>query len=247
RGFDQIIHDVCLQNLNVTFAMDRAGIVGADGPTHHGLLDIAYLRGYPNITLMAPKDEAEMRDMLLTAVEENAPSAIRYPRGNGYGVDISAAPKALEIGKAEILRDAAGEVAILAYGSMVYPAVEAADNLEKDNIEATVINARFVKPLDAELILALAQTKRIILTVEEAYLAGGFGSAVMELLEENGLLDKVKVVRLGVPDRIITHGDPKLLLAKYSLDADGIYNKVRETIEVLEERRAGKKRLKIVR
>ncbi len=246
RGFDQIIHDVCLQNLNVTFAMDRAGIVGADGPTHHGLLDIAYLRGYPNITLMAPKDEAEMRDMLLTAIEEDAPSAIRYPRGNGYGVDISDAPKLLEIGKAEILRDTAGEVAILAYGSMVYPAVEAADNLEKDNIDATVINARFVKPLDAELILALAQTKRIILTVEEAYLAGGFGSAVMELLEENGLLDKVKVVRLGVPDRIITHGDPKLLLAKYGLDADGIYNKVKETIEVLEERRAGKKRLKIV-
>ncbi len=246
RGFDQIIHDVCLQNLNVTFAMDRAGIVGADGPTHHGLLDIAYLRGYPNITLMAPKDEAEMRDMLLTAIEENAPSAIRYPRGNGYGVDISDAPKVLEIGKAEILRDAAGEVAILAYGSMVYPAIEAADNLEKDGIEATVINARFVKPLDAELILALAQTRRIILTVEEAYLAGGFGSAVMELLEENGLLDKVKVVRLGVPNRIITHGDPKLLLAKYGLDADGIYNKVKETIEVLEERRAGNKRLKIV-
>ena len=244
RGFDQIIHDVCLQNLNVTFAMDRAGIVGADGPTHHGLLDIAYLRGYPNITLMAPKDEAEMRDMLLTAIEENAPSAIRYPRGNGYGVDISEAPKKLEIGKAEILRDSAGEVAILAYGSMVYPAMEAADNLEKDGIEATVINARFVKPLDAELILALAQTKRIILTVEEAYLAGGFGSAVMELLEENGLLDKVKVVRLGVPDRIITHGDPKLLLAKYGLDADGIYNKVKETIEVLEERRAGKQKIK---
>ncbi len=246
RGFDQIIHDVCLQNLNVTFAMDRAGIVGADGPTHHGLLDIAYLRGYPNIMLMSPKDEAELRDMILTAVEHDAPAAIRYPRGNGYGVDISEAPKRLEIGKAEILRDSAGEVAILAYGSMVYPAVEAADNLEKAGIEATVINARFVKPLDAELILALAQTKRIILTVEEAYLAGGFGSAVMELLEENGLLDKVKVVRLGVPDRIITHGDPKLLLAKYGLDADGIYNKVKETIEVVEERRAGKKRLKIV-
>ncbi len=246
RGFDQIIHDVCLQNLNVTFAMDRAGIVGADGPTHHGLLDISYLRGYPNITLMAPKDEAELRDMLMTAIEEDAPSAIRYPRGNGYGVDISDAPKLLEIGKAEILRDTAGEVAILAYGSMVHPAMEAANNLEKSGIDATVINARFVKPLDAELILALAQTKRIILTVEEAYLAGGFGSAVMELLEENGLLDKVKVVRLGVPDRIITHGDPKLLLAKYGLDADGIYNKVKETIEILEERRAGKKRIKII-
>ncbi|MBA3633514.1 MAG: 1-deoxy-D-xylulose-5-phosphate synthase [Acidobacteria bacterium] len=247
RAFDQIIHDVCLQNLNVTFAMDRAGIVGADGPTHHGLLDIAYLRGYPNIILMAPKDEAEMRDMLVTAIEHNAPAAIRYPRGNGYGVDISEAPKQLEIGKAELLRDSAGEAAILAYGSMVYPAMEAADNLEKDGIDVTVINARFVKPLDAELILALAQTKRLILTVEEAYLAGGFGSAVMELLEENSLLDKVKVVRMGVPDRIITHGDPKLLLAKYGLDADGIYNKLKETIEILEERRTGKKRLKAIR
>ncbi len=247
RGLDQIIHDVCLQNLNVTFAMDRAGIVGADGPTHHGLLDIAYLRGYPNIALMAPKDEGEMRDMLLTAIEHDAPAAIRYPRGNGFGVDISEAPKLLEIGKAEILRDGGGDVAILAYGSMVYPAIEAAKNLEKDGIDATLINARFVKPLDSELILALAETKRIIVTVEEAYLAGGFGSAVMELLEENNLLDRVKVVRMGVPDRIITHGDPKLLLAKYGLDADGIYTRVRETIEILEERRAGKKRLNIVR
>jgi 1-deoxy-D-xylulose-5-phosphate synthase len=243
RGFDQIIHDVCLQNLNVTFAMDRAGIVGADGPTHHGLLDIAYLRGYPNIVLMAPKDEAEMRDMILTAIKHPAPAALRYPRGNGFGVDISDEPKLMEIGKAEILRDG-GEIAVLAYGSMVYPAMEAAKNLEKDGVETTIVNARFVKPLDAELILALAQSKRLIVTVEEAYLAGGFGSAVMELLEENGMLDTVKIVRMGVPDRIVTHGDPKLLLAKYGLDADGIYNKVKETIEILEQRRAGKKRLK---
>ena len=130
---------------------------------------------------------------------------------------------------------------------MVYPSVEAAKNLAKDGIETTVINARFVKPLDSELILALAASKRVIVTVEEAYLAGGFGSAVMELLEENGLLDSVKVVRMGVPDRIVTHGDPKLLMAKYGLDADGIYNKVKETIEILEERRAGKNRLKALR
>ena len=246
RAFDQIIHDVCLQDLNVTFAMDRAGIVGADGPTHHGLLDIAYLRGYPNIVLMSPKDEGELRDMLLTAIEYPSPAAIRFPRGSGYGVDTSEKPRKLEIGKSEILRDAAGDVAIIALGSMVYPAMQAADNLEKDGIEATIVNARFVKPLDAELILALAQTKRVIVTVEEAYLAGGFGSAVMELLEENGLLDKVKIVRMGVPDRIITHGDPKLLLAKYGLDADGIFQKVKETIEVLEERRANRKRLKTV-
>ena len=246
RAFDQIIHDVCLQNLNVTFAMDRAGIVGADGPTHHGLLDIAYLRGYPNIVLMAPKDEAEMRDMLLTAVNTEGPAAIRYPRGSGYGVDISAAPKSMKIGKAEVLREA-GEIAIIAYGSMVYPAMKAAENLEKDGIDAGVINARFVKPLDSELILPLAQSCRMIVTVEEAYLAGGFGSAVMELLEENGLADKVKVVRMGVPDRIVTHGEPKLLLAKFGLDADGIYTKIKETVEILEERRVSKKRLKIVK
>src|SRR6188768_266339 len=172
RAFDQVIHDVCLQNLNVTFAMDRAGIVGADGPTHHGLLDIAYLRGYPNIILMAPKDEAEMRDMILTAIEYPGPAAIRYPRGNGFGVDISEPPKQIEIGKAEILQDG-GEAAIIAYGSMVGPAVEAAANLEKDGIRTTVINARFVKPLDSELILALAQSMRLIVTVEDAYLAGG--------------------------------------------------------------------------
>ena len=245
RAFDQIIHDVCLQDLNVTFAMDRAGIVGADGPTHHGLLDISYLRGYPNIILMAPKDEAELRDMMLTSIEHQGAAAIRYPRGSGFGVDISQKPKLMEIGKAEILRDADGDAAIIALGSMVNPAMEAAKNLAKDGIEATVINARFIKPLDTELILALAQTKRFIVTVEEAYLAGGFGSAILELLEENNLLDKVKVVRMGVPDRIITHGDPKLLLAKYGLDADGIYHKVKETIEILEERRTGRKQLKI--
>src|SRR5687767_11729845 len=152
RGFDQLIHDVCLQNLNVTFAMDRAGIVGADGPTHHGLLDIAYLRGYPNIILMAPKDEAELRDMLLAAIEHPAPAAIRYPRGVGVGADISPRPKLLEIGKAEELREG-DDLAILAYGSMVYPSLEAAENLAKKGIEATVVNARFVKPLDEKLIL----------------------------------------------------------------------------------------------
>lgn len=246
RAFDQVIHDVCQQNLNVTLAMDRAGIVGADGPTHHGLQDIAYLRSYPNIILGAPKDEAEMRDMLYTMIEHPAPAALRYPRGNGVGADVSRKPQKMEIGKAEILREGS-EVAVLAYGSMVYPAMQAAENLEKLGIEATVINARFVKPLDAELILALAQSNRLLITVEEAYLAGGFGSAVLELLEENGLQDKIKVVRMGVPDRIITHGDAKLLLAKYGLDADGIEQKVKETIEILEERRVGKKRLKVVR
>jgi 1-deoxy-D-xylulose-5-phosphate synthase len=247
RAFDQVIHDVCLQDLNVTLAMDRAGIVGADGPTHHGLLDIAYLRGYPNIVLCAPKDEGELRDMMLTCVEHPGAAAIRYPRGSGFGVDISAPPKKLEIGKGEILRDGDGDVAILAYGSMVYPSTQAAENLSKEGIEATVVNARFVKPLDTELILNLARTNRVIITVEEAYLAGGFGSAVIEFLEEKGLLDKVKVIRMGVPDRIITHGDPKWLLAKYGLDADGIYQKAKDAVESLEARRVGKKRLKVVK
>jgi 1-deoxy-D-xylulose-5-phosphate synthase len=248
RAFDQVIHDVCLQGLNVTFAMDRAGIVGADGPTHHGLLDIAYLRGYPNIVLMAPKDEAEMRDMLLTAIEHPGPAALRYPRGNGLGVDISETPKQIEIGKGEILRDGIGEVAIIGYGSMVYPAIEAAERLEKDDlVEATVVNARFVKPLDEELIVDLAQNNSIILTVEEAYLAGGFGSAVMELLEAHGLADKVKVIRMGVSDRIITHGDPKGLLAEHGLNADGIYAKVKSALEDIEHQAKPKPRLKAVK
>lgn len=245
RGFDQVIHDVCLQDLNVTLAMDRAGIAGADGPTHHGLLDIAYLRGYPNITLMAPKDEAELRDMIYTAVEYPHPAAVRYPRGAGVGADLEGKPQLLEIGKAEILREGA-DFTILALGSMVHPAMEAAEALEKEGIEAGVINARFIKPLDSELILALAQSSRVIVTVEEAYLAGGFGSAVLELLESNSLQDAVKVVRMGVPDRIITHGDANLLRAKYGLDADGIYSRVKETIEELEERKVGKKRRKLV-
>src|SRR5205085_219731 len=230
RGFDQVMHDICVQNLDVTFALDRGGIAGPDGPTHHGLLDIAYLRPMPNMILMAPKDERELRDMLLTAIEHTGPAALRYPRGNGVGIDISRAPEFLEIGKGEILRDG-GEVAIIAYGSMVYPSLSAAENLAKDGIETTVVNARFVKPLDAGLLLALARTKRLIVTIEEAYLAGGFGSAVMELLEENGLLDQVKLVRMGVPDRIVTHGDAKLLLAKYGLDTDGIYTRVKSCVE----------------
>jgi len=237
RAFDQIVHDVCLQNLNVKFCMDRGGIAGGDGPTHHGLLDIAYLRGVPNIILLAPKDEGEMRDMLFTMTEHDGPAAMRYPRGNGVGAPIDREPEILEIGKAELLRDG-GEVAIVAYGSMVHPSLQAAEHLAKDGIETTVVNARFVKPLDSALLLALARTKRLIVTVEEAYLAGGFGSAVVELLEENGLQDRVRVVRMGVPDRIVTHGDPQLLLAKYGLDADGIYTRVKESFEVIEDRRA---------
>ncbi len=237
RGFDQLVHDVCIQNLNVKFCLDRGGIAGGDGPTHHGLLDIAYLRAVPNIIVMAPKDEGEMRDMLFTMTEHTGPAAMRYPRGTGVGASIDQEPKLLEIGKGEILRDG-GEIAIVAYGSMVHPAFQAAENLAREGIDTTVVNARFVKPLDAQLLLALARTKRLIVTVEESYLAAGFGSAVIELLEENGLQDKVRVVRMGIPDRLVTHGDAKLLLAKYGLDVDGIYNRVKESIDVLDDRRA---------
>jgi 1-deoxy-D-xylulose-5-phosphate synthase len=237
RGFDQLVHDVCIQELNVKFCLDRGGIAGGDGPTHHGLIDIAYLRAVPNIVVMAPKDEGEMRDMLRTMIEYVGPAAMRYPRGNGVGVPLDAEPRVLEIGKGEILRDG-GEVAIIAYGSMVHPSLAAAETLSRDGIQTTVVNARFVKPLDSQLLLAIARTRRLVVTVEEAYLAGGFGSAVLELLEENGLLDRVRVVRMGIPDRLITHGDPKLLLAKYGLDADGIYLRVKESIDVLDERRA---------
>jgi 1-deoxy-D-xylulose-5-phosphate synthase len=246
RGFDQVIHDVCLQNLNVTFAMDRAGIVGADGPTHHGLLDIAYFRGYPNIVLMAPKDEAEMRDMLLTAIEYDGPAALRYPRGEGVGVDISTPPKRLEIGKGEIVADLGADVSIIAYGTMVNAAVQAARELSEGGIGVTVANARFVKPLDAELILDLAARSRLIVTVEEAYLAGGFGSAVMELLEANGVQDSVRVVRMGVPDEIVTHGDPKKLLAGYGLDAAGIVAAVTAALAAAGSS-AGDRRLRAVR
>lgn len=246
RGFDQVIHDVCLQDLNVTFAMDRAGIVGADGPTHHGLLDIAYFRGYPNMVLMAPKDEAEMRDMMLTAIEHAGPAALRYPRGNGTGVDISAPPEKIQIGKAETLRTGP-DVAILAYGSMVMAAMDAAERLASEGIQATVVNARFVKPLDEALISELAVGHKLMITVEEAYLAGGFGSAVMELLEEKGLLEDTNVVRMGVPDEIVTHGDPKVLLAGYGLDADGIYSKVVENLSLSGGKVSSNKRFRVVK
>ena len=246
RGFDQVIHDVCLQDLDVTFAMDRAGIVGADGPTHHGLLDITYLRGYPNIVLMAPKDEAEMRDMLLTAIEHPGPAALRYPRGNGIGADISEAPKTIEIGKGEIVRNGA-DAAIIAYGTMVNAASDAAELLASSGVQATVVNARFVKPLDEGLITRLAREHHVIVTVEEAYLAGGFGSAVMELLEEHQLLDNTTVIRLGVPDEIVPHGDVKELLAGYGLDAAGISDAVRRGLDAVSGKKPDNKRFRVVR
>jgi 1-deoxy-D-xylulose-5-phosphate synthase len=229
RAYDQVFHDVCLQNLPVTFVLDRAGLVGADGPTHHGVFDFSYLRHLPNMVVMAPKDENELQHMLKTAVEYPGPAAVRYPRGNGFGVDIDSAPHPLKIGKAEILREG-DDLAIIAVGLMVQPAIEAAKNLAEDeDILATVVNARFVKPLDTELILGLAQKTGKIVTVEENVLQGGFGSAVLELLQAHGL-DHVIVRCIGLPDEYIEHGPQSILRHKYGLDAEGIEKVVLEIV-----------------
>lgn len=207
RAFDQIVHDICIQKLPVFFCLDRAGIVGADGPTHQGLYDIAYLRCIPNLVIMAPKDEAELQQMLVTGIEYNDGAiAMRYPRGNGYGVPLMEEGwEPLPIGKGEILRQG-DDLLLLGYGSMVYPAMQTAEILSEHGVEATVVNARFVKPLDTELILPLAEKIGKVVTMEEGCLMGGFGSAVAEALMDRNLL--VPVMRLGVPDKLVDHAKP---------------------------------------
>jgi 1-deoxy-D-xylulose-5-phosphate synthase len=213
RAFDQIVHDVCLQNLNVVFAMDRAGLVGDDGPTHHGVFDIAYLRPLPNITLMAPRDEAMLVTMLHTALTHDGPIALRYPRGNGTGVPLPADPRPIEIGVGEILREAASgpsrRVALLGYGTGVGKALEAADLLVERGIAVTVADARFAKPIDVALAAQLASEHDLLVTVEEGVLAGGFGSAVWETLSDQGMTPRI--LRVGLPDAYVTHGSPALL------------------------------------
>lgn len=207
RAFDQIVHDVCIQNLPVFFCMDRAGIVGSDGPTHQGMYDIAYLRCIPNLVMMAPKDEAELQRMIVTGIEHtSSPIALRYPRGNGYGVPLMEEGwEPLEIGKGEILRSG-DDVLLVAYGSMVYPAMQTAEILHEHGIEATVINARFAKPLDTELILPLAERIGRVVTLEEGCLPGGFGSAIAEALLDADLT--VPLARIGVPDMLVDHATP---------------------------------------
>jgi 1-deoxy-D-xylulose-5-phosphate synthase len=209
RAYDQIVHDVCLQRLNVVFAMDRAGLVGDDGPTHHGAFDIAYLRCLPNITLMAPRDEAMLVHMLRTAlVYDGGPVALRYPRGEAAGARLPEEPAAIEIGTGEILRE--GErVALLGYGSGVGKALEAAEVLDGHGISVTVADARFAKPIDAGLAAQLAAEHDLLVTVEEGVLAGGFGSAVWETLSDAGIASRI--LRVGLPDRYVTHGAPALL------------------------------------
>ncbi len=220
RGYDQVFHDICLQHLPVTIAMDRAGLVGDDGPTHHGVFDLSYLRHLPGITLMAPKDENELRHMLKTAVYSGAPMALRYPRGAGYGVEPDPELKTLEIGMGEQLAEGS-DLCIIAIGSSVYPALQAAESLKQKGISAGVINARFVKPLDADLILSAARATGRIMTVEENALQGGFGSTVLELIYDNSLQD-VKVKRIGIPDRYIEQGSQAQLRKDLGIDAEGI-------------------------
>ena len=214
RGFDQVAHDVCIQNLPVTFVMDRAGIVGADGPTHHGLYDMAFLRCLPNIILMAPKDENELRRMLMTALYSDRPAALRYPRGNGLGVPLDETISALSIGKGELLREGA-DLALVACGTMVHPALKAAEALEARGISCAVLNARFIKPLDRELILAWARKAKGVVALEEGIEKGGFSSAVAELLADEGVVKPL--LRLAVGDHIVHHGDQKKLLDEEGL------------------------------
>jgi 1-deoxy-D-xylulose-5-phosphate synthase len=230
RAYDQVFHDVCLQNLPVTFALDRGGLVGADGPTHHGVFDFSYLRHLPSMVVMAPKDENELQHMLKTAIEYPGPASVRYPRGSGIGVKMDPTPHTLEIGKAEILMEGS-DLALIAIGNTVQHASEAAKNLAEDeHIFATVVNARFVKPLDVELILSLAQKIGKIVTVEENAVQGGFGSAVLELLQAHGW-DHIVVRCIGLPDTYIEHGSQSILRHKYGLDAEGIEKVVFEIVK----------------
>ena len=227
RAYDQVVHDVCVQNLDVTFAMDRAGLVGADGATHQGMYDIAYLRTLPNMVVMAPKDENELQHLLRTAVEYPGPAAIRYPRGTGIGVPLDPDVKPLPIGQAELLRDG-DDAVIVAYGSRVHPALEAAEELAADGIRAAVLNARFAKPLDRERIGALASRCGVVVTVEEHAGMGGFGSAVLELLAELGHTGPTRC--LAIPDVLIEHGDPDAQQHAVDLDAAGIARAVRALV-----------------
>ncbi|MGE4552978.1 MAG: 1-deoxy-D-xylulose-5-phosphate synthase [Desulfovibrionaceae bacterium] len=229
RSYDQIVHDVCLQNLNVNFFLDRGGLVGEDGATHHGAFDLSYLRHIPNLVLMAPKDENELARMMATAFALPGPAAVRYPRGTGVGATVDPALAPLPLGRGELLRPGR-DLLILALGSRVYPALEAAMELEAEGVDAAVFNARFVKPLPEEQILELAARHTRIITVEENALAGGFGSAVAELLCDHDALDGKRLRRLGLPDAFVEHGPQKELRIRLGIDKSGIQRTARELL-----------------
>jgi 1-deoxy-D-xylulose-5-phosphate synthase len=231
RAYDQVVHDICLMNIPVTFAMDRAGIVGEDGATHQGLYDIAYLRTLPNMVIMAPKDEDELRHMLKTSVSHSGPTAIRYPRGAGLGVPLDSEMKELEIGKGEVIQDGT-DIALFAYGHMVPSAQELARSLESEGHSVAVINARFVKPLDTELVCRYAKSAKCLITLEEHALQGGFGSAVLEEINEHLPGENVQVKCIGVADKVIEHGAPALVRKDLKLDPESLLNTVKEFYNV---------------
>ncbi len=233
RAFDQVIHDVCLQNLPVVFAIDRGGIVGDDGKTHQGTFDISYLTLIPNMVVAAPKDENELQHLLYTAVKSGRPMAVRYPRGNGLGVQLDTVLHEIPLGKSEVVRNGE-DVAIISLGSSVAPAIEAAHQLAKKGIQAAVVNARFAKPLDKALITDLANRVKNIVTVEENVLNGGFGESVIKLLGESGFCD-TRIKNIGIPDEFVEQGTQAILRAKYGLDAKGI---VLQVIEMISPRTA---------
>ena len=236
RAIDQVIHDICMQDLHVVFAMDRAGVVGEDGPTQHGVFDIAFMRMIPNMKVMAPKDENELRHMLYTAINMSGPVSLRYPRGKALGLSLDGGLRKLEVGKAELVSPATIEeveqqdCAILAYGTTVALAEEAAQELAANGVHAAVVNARWAKPLDEELILRLAKNVRRLVTVEDHMVVGGFGSAVLELLEARGLLREVDIRVIGYPDRLIEHGAPSILKELYGLTPSHIKDVVRDLV-----------------
>lgn len=232
RAYDQLIHDVCLQNLPVTLCLDRAGLVGEDGPTHHGVFDLSYLRQMPNMCVMAPKDEEELRHMLATAIAIEGPAAVRYPRGAGLGVPLTDSLETLPVGKAEVLQEE-GDIAFLAVGTMVEKAKEAAAILKEEGIEAAVVNMRFIKPLDTELLGEMARTKKLLITAEENVLAGGFGSAVAEYLADHGI--EVPLLRFGIPDRFIEQGTRRELLSLCGLQPDEMAERIRERLSQLDK------------
>ena len=224
RGFDQVAHDVCIQNLPVTFVLDRAGIVGADGPTHHGLYDLAYLRCLPNMVIMAPRDENELRRMLMTAIYCGHPAAVRYPRGNGLGVTLQEPVNPLPLGKGELLREG-DDLLLCAIGAMVEPALKLAETLAAEGLSCAVINARFVKPLDSVLIHAWANRCKGVVTLEEGCAPGGFSSAVAESLADAGLLRPL--LRCAIADHLVQHGDPKRLMEEEGLSPDQLERRIR--------------------
>lgn len=222
RAYDQIIHDICLQNLPVVFCLDRAGLVGEDGPTHHGVFDMAYMRQVPNMVVMAPKDENELRQMVFSSVEYNCPCSIRYPRGSACGVPIEENPDILPLGKGEVIQDNKdAKVAIIAVGSMVKEAIDAGCKLAEKNIPCSVINARFIKPLDKELFLSIAKNVKYIVTIEEGVLAGGFGASILELLNDEQIYN-IPVLRMGIKDEFIEQGTRAELLSECKLTSKDI-------------------------